>query len=239
MRKSRLSRKYQKKSTQTLILSILGIAAVLFLLFRYGIPLLSDASFLFGRITGRITGGSQIQQEKKDQENYVPPPDLDPLPKATKEQDIKVTGSSLSDLDVVLFLNGAQKDKVEVSPDGTFEFNISLTEGENIIKVKGVKNSLESEFSDSLVISYKKEGPSLSIDSPKDGETVSEPNPYNITGKVDPDTRVTVNDFQAIISAETWTYALTLKDGENEIKVVAIDSAGNKTEKIIKINYSP
>ncbi|MEK7501978.1 MAG: hypothetical protein AAB609_00470, partial [Patescibacteria group bacterium] len=50
-RSSHLSKKFQKKSRNTLILSILGIIAILFLMLRYGLPLISDASFLFGRVT--------------------------------------------------------------------------------------------------------------------------------------------------------------------------------------------
>lgn len=235
MRMSRLSKKAKKRSIQTIFLSFLGIAVILFLLFRYGIPLISDASFFFSRI---ITTGDK-KEKNPDEDKFVPVPELDPLPRVTKEQNIKVTGASLLGLSVVLYLNGSKDDEVEVGSDGIFEFNVTLTDGENILKAKSINKEKESEFSDALIISYKKSGPELSIDSPKDGETVSWPNPYNVTGKTEGDIKVTVNDFQAIISGETWTYALTLKDGENEVKVVATDLAGNKTEKSIKINYSP
>ncbi len=235
MRRSRLSKKAEKKSIQTIFLSFLGIAIILFFLFRYGIPLISDASFFFSRIL--TTGENKKQNE--DKETFVPVPQLDPLPKATKENRIKITGTSLSGLSITLYLNGSKEDETEVSEDGTFEFFVTLTEGENIIKAKAINTEKESEFSGAVVISYKKSGPELSIDTPKDGETVSGPNPYSVTGKTEQDTTVTVNDFQAIISEDSWTYALTLKDGENEIKVISLDLAGNKTEKTIKINYSP
>lgn len=235
MRRSRLSKKTEKKSLQTIILSILGIGLILFLLFRYGIPLMSDASFFFSR----IVSSTDKKTQAKDEDKFVPVPELDPLPKVTKEQNVKVSGTSLSGLSVVLYVNGNKDDEMEVAEDGTFEFSVRLTEGENIIKSKAVKDKTESEFSQSITTNYKKEGPELTIEAPRDGETVSGSNPYNISGKTEADTTVTVNDFQAIISGETWTYALTLKDGENEIKAIAIDLAGNKTEKIIKINYSP
>lgn len=235
MRRSRLSKKTEKKSIQTIFLSFLGIAIILFLLFRYGIPLISDASFFFSRIISAGDNKGQIADEDK----FVPVPELDPIPRVTREQNIKVTGTSLSGLSVALYLNGSKDDEMEVSDDGTFEFNVMLTDGENILKAKSIKREKESEFSNTIIISYKKSGPELSIDSPKDGETVSWPNPYNVTGKTEQDITVTVNDFQAIISGDTWSYSLTLKDGENEVKVVATDLAGNKTEKIIRVNYSP
>ncbi len=235
-RRSRLSRKSQKKSTQTLVLSILGIAAILFLLFRYGLPLISDASFLFGRIT---SSPKNDQKQNDKQDNYVPSPELDLLPKATKEQGVKVTGTSLSGLKVSIYLNGSKDNEAEVSGDGTFEFSVELSEGYNIIKSKAFNNNGESEFSDSVNINYKKSGPELSIDSPSDNADLKGQNPIEIKGKSDPNVTVSVNDFQAVSNSDgSYSYFLTLKDGGNEIKVVATDLAGNKTEKTIRVNYS-
>lgn len=236
MRRSRLSKKSQRKSTQTLVLSVLGIAAVLFLLFRYGIPLISDASFLFGRVTS--TSKTNDSKQNKDND-YVPSPNLDSLPKATKEQGVKVTGTSLSGSKVQLYLNGNKDDEIDVDNDGSFEFDVQLSEGENIIKAKAIKGKNESEFSDSIAIVYKKEGADLNIDSPSDGAELSGVNPIEVRGKTDVDSTVLVNDFQAIIDEKgNWSYFLTLKNGDNEIKVVTIDLAGNKTEKTIKVKYS-
>lgn len=235
-RRSRLSQKTEKKSTQTLILSVLGIAVVLFLLFRYGIPLLSDASFLFGTITG---GHKNDQAKNQKNDNYVASPGLDQLPQATKEKNIKVTGTSLSGSKVQLYLNGNKDDEIDVDNDGSFEFDVQLSEGENIIKTKAIKGKNESEFSDSIAIVYKKEGANLNIDSPSDGAELSGVNPIEVRGKTDVDSTVLVNDFQAIIDEKgNWSYFLTLKNGDNEIKVVTIDLAGNKTEKTIKVKYS-
>ena len=236
MRRSRLSKKSQKKSTQTLVLSVLGIAAILFLLFRYGIPLLSDASFLFGRVT---SNPKNDQKQNNKQDNYVPSPELDPLPKATKEQNIIVTGTSMSVLKVSIYLNGSKDNETEVSGDGTFEFSVELSEGDNIIKAKAFNDKGESEFSDSVTVTYKKSGPELSIDSPSDNADLKVQNPIEVKGKSDPDVTVSVNDFQAVSGNDgSYSYFLTLKEGGNEIKVVATDLAGNKTEKTIRVNYS-
>ncbi|MBI2621720.1 MAG: hypothetical protein HYW63_03730 [Candidatus Levybacteria bacterium] len=237
MRRSRLSRKYQKKSTQTLILSVLGIAAVLFLLFRYGIPLISEASFLFGRITS--SPGTNTNQNKNN-ENFVPVPTLDSLPKATRDEAITISGTSLSGLKVALYVNGNKENETDVSSDGTFEFSIGLSEGENIIKAKAIKEDKESEFSNSITISFIKEGPGLSIDAPADNTDLKGQNPIEVKGKTDRDVHVTVNDFQAVSGNDgSYSYLLTLKEGGNEIKVVATDLAGNKTEKTIRVSYSP
>ena len=235
-RRSRLSRNFQRKSRNTLILSILGIAAVLFLLFRYGLPLISDASFLFGRITSKP---NQIDKKNSEDEEFVPVPNIDSLPKATNNQTVTVTGTSLSGLFIDLYLNGDKEDTEGVDENGEFEFSLDLSEGENIIKVRARKENEESEFSNSVIVIYKKGGPELSIESPGEGVEIKGANPIEVKGKTDSDSSVLVNDFQAITNSEgNWSYYLTLKGGDNEIKVVATDLAGNKTEKIIHANYS-
>ena len=232
-RNSRLSKKFQKKSRNTLILSILGIIAILFLMFRYGLPLISDASFLFGRVTS-----SPDEVNKTEDKGFLASPDLDTLPEATKEELVTVTGTSLGGEKVAIYLNGSLEEEVEVI-DGSFEKEIKLTDGGNIIKAKAKKGEMESEFSNSVNISLIKEGPELSIDSPSDTAELKGANPVEVKGNTDPDVTVTVNDFQAVSSSDgSYSYLLTLKEGGNEIKVVAVDSAGNKTEKTIRVNYS-
>lgn len=236
MRRSRLSKKAEKKSMQTIFLSFLGIAVIIFLLLRYGIPLISEFSFFAGQI---IPNSSDKNENTDKNDAYVPVPDIDSLPKATKEQNINITGTSLSGLTVYLYLNGSKDDEMEVVEDGTFEFSVKLTEGENIIKAKAIKDKNESEFSDSTVVVYKKSGPELSLESPEDGSEVKN-SPVEVKGKTDPDSIVTVNDFQAIINSEgNWSYFLSLKQGDNEVKIISVDLAGNKTEKTVHFNFAP
>jgi hypothetical protein len=236
MRKSRLSKSFQKRSRNTLIISILAILGILFLLFRYGLPLISDASFLFGRVTST---DKQTNLNSDKEKEFVPVPSLDSLPKATKESAINLTGTSLPGLKIEIYLNGVNTKSTIVDKNGDFETNINLTEGENIIKAKAIKNSITSNFSDAIVIIFKEKGPELTIDSPSEGAQLSGQKIIEVKGKTDPESSVIVNDFQAIIDSNgNWNYSLTLKGGENEIKIVSTDSAGNLTEKIIRVNYS-
>lgn len=233
---SRLSRKASTKSKQTIVLSILAIIGILFLLFRYGIPIISDASFLFGKVTG---GGNNEETIRTKDEAPVPSPDLDSLPKATKDPSVKVTGTSLSGLKVALYLNGSKEEEKDVSEDGSFEFNIELSEGDNIIRAKAIRDGKESENSNTLNVALKNEGPELTIDFPSENAELKGSNPFEVRGKTDPDVKVTVNDFQAVSSSGgSYSYLLTLKGGDNEIKVIATDLAGNKTEKTIRVKYS-
>jgi len=234
-RKSRLNKSFQRKSRNTFIFSILGIIIILALLLKFGLPLISDASFLFGKVTS-------TQDKKSDQEveeEFVPVPSLDGLPNATKEKSLKITGSSISGLTIQIYLNGSKETEVKADENGDFESIVDLTDGDNIIKIRAIKGTTESDFSPSQTVSYKIKGPELTIDSPSDSAQISGANPVEVKGKSDPDGSVIVNDFQAIINSKgEWSYMLTLKGGDNEIKVVSKDAAGNSTEKIIHVNYS-
>jgi len=231
---SRLSRKASNKSKQTIILSILAIVGIIFLLFRYGLPIISDAVFLFGKVTS-----SPSENEEKVNEEFVPIPRLNSLPKATKDESVKVTGRTISGLNIEIYLNGDLVDEVSSNESGGFESVVELTNGENLIKAKAKKNETTSDYSNTVSITVKKEGPELTIETPADGGQISGGNPIEVKGKTDPDSSVIVNEFKAIVNSRgEWSYFLTLNGGDNDIKVSSTDAAGNLTEKAIRVHYS-
>ncbi len=238
-KRSRLTKKFEKRSKQTLILSLLGIALLLFIILRYGIPLISDISFNLGQVTSSLLGKDDKDSKKNVEEEFLAIPTLDSLPEATNKDNLIIEGSSPEGTEVELFVNGDKADSTKADSDGSFRFSVDLTEGTNIIKARAVRDDKESDFSDSQEVLFKKTPPDLSIDSPHDGDSVNQ-SPINISGKTDKDVEVTVNGFVAILQGEgNYSYSLALSNGDNEVKVVAIDLAGNKTEKSIKIQYSP
>lgn len=235
-RRSRLSKSFQKRSRNTLILSILGIVLILFLLFKFGIPLLSDASFLFGKVT--TAPNVNNESESKD-EVFVPVPRLYSLPNSTNKKILTIKGSSLNGLTVEIYLNGNKVGNASVDDAGEFEKEVNLTEGDNIIKARAVKDNTKSDFSSSLTVRLSSEGPELLIESPNNGGDLKGGNPIEVKGTTNPGSTVTVNGFQAIINPEgKWSYRLILVDGGNDIAIVSIDDAGNKTEETIHVNYS-
>lgn len=235
-RRSRLSKTTSRKSRNTFIISTIGIVLILILLVKFGIYLLGESSFLFGR----VTSNDKKEVNTTSNQTFVPIPSLDLLPQATKEKNLKITGSSISGLTIEVYLNGSKIGEVKTDDNGDFEKEVTLTDGDNIIKARAVKEGKESEFSDSETVTLKNSGPTLSIDSPTDGADIHGGSPIQVKGKTDPDSSVTINDFQAIIdSSGNWSYYLTLVSGGNDIKVTSTDGAGNKTDKAIHVNYSP
>lgn len=231
MKRSRISSKFKRKSQKTLILSILGFVILLALIFKFGIPFIVTVGNLFEHTSKKTNLASQ--------EKFISVPSLDELPNATSKQDLKISGTSSPETIVELFINGSKEGEVKPSEDGTFSFNITLSDGDNIIKTRAKINESTSDFSDSQNVQYKNSPPNLSIDSPSDGSSVNSET-IIVSGKTDEGVRVTVNDFWAVLNPDnTYSYTLKLNQGGNKILVVATDEAGNKSEKEINVTYSP
>jgi bacillopeptidase F len=238
MRKSRLNKNFEKKSQKTLILSIIGILIVLFLLFRFGIDILVNFSTF-------ISGSKNSQtSEQTNQINYIAPPILNPLVSATNSAQIVITGKAIKDQTVNLYINNSQTDQIQTDKNGVFVFTETLKSGDNQIKTKAENNGKQSDFSNAFDVVLKNSAPTLDISSPSDGQrfdknSIGTGNSVNVSGKTDQGVSVTVNGFWAVVDDNNnFSYTLPLQNGDNQIKIIATDQAGNKTEKDIKINYS-
>ncbi|MEK7502097.1 MAG: hypothetical protein AAB609_01065 [Patescibacteria group bacterium] len=232
---SRLSRRLESQSRKNLFLSVLGIIVVLVLLVKFGIPLLVNFSlFLSGQ-------NKSDESSKSTSTAYLSPPVLDQSANATNSAEFIITGTAVKDEEIDLYINDSLSDKKETGDNGNFSFKVTLETGDNKIKAKARKDDKESDFSNELEISYKNEPPSLSVDSPTDGQKFEkDQNTAKVSGKTDSGVRITVNGFWAVIGENNnFSYNLPLQNGDNIIKIEALDQAGNKAEKEIKVTYSP
>lgn len=166
---------------------------------------------------------------------------MNPLLSATNSANIIISGNSSPNQIVNLYINNSLIDKAQTKSDGSFTFTESLTPGENVIKTNATFNDKASDFSDTQTVIFKSALPSLTVDSPSDGQAFSkDKNVVQVKGKTDSDVKVTVNDLWIIVDeSNNFSYNLPLKNGENPIKIVATDQAGNKKEIDLKVNYSP
>lgn len=235
MARSRLSRRMEQKNKKSLILSILGIVLIIFLLFKFGIPLLVNFSLFLS--------GAKGNQEQSQSQNpsFIAPPVLDSFPQATSSASIIISGIASKKQTVNLYINDNLVATTKAEEDGKFLFKETIKSGENIIKAKAVAGEKESDFSNTIITAFKSAPPSLNLSSPSDGQSFSkDQNTAEIKGTTDSDVRVTVNGLWAIAdSSGNFSYSLPLQNGENRIKIVATDQAGNKTEREIKVAYSP
>lgn len=237
MARSRLIRHLEKQSKKNLYLSILGIVLVIFFIFKLGIPLLVNFSLFVGGLKDKGD-----VSENKVSNSFIAPPMLDPLPTATNSAQIVVSGNSINSKSIKLYLNDELVEKTNTDKDGKFEFaNVELSKGDNTIKVKSQTDNKESDFSATLVVVYRDKEPSLSVDSPKDGQSFQkDEDQAAVLGKTDPGARVTVNEFWAIVDESgNFSYTLNLSQGENKLIIEAVDDAGNKKTQELKVTYSP
>lgn len=235
MVRSRLSRRFEQKTKKNLILSVLGIIIVILLAFKLGVPFLVNLSLF-------LSGSKNNQEQSKIQApTFIAPPILNLLPQATSSANIIITGMGSKNQTIKLYINGNLIDSIATKDDGSFLFKETITPGDNVIKAKTIMQGKESDFSDPITTILKSAPPALNVNSPSDGQSFSkDQNMANVKGTTDADVKVTVNGFWAITDSNgNFSYNLPLQNGDNVIKIAAVDMAGNKTEKEIKISYSP
>lgn len=235
MPRSRLSKRIEQKNKKNLALSVLGIVLIILLVFKFGIPFLINLTFFF---SGSKNNQEQIQSHGP---SFVAAPILNSLPEATSSANIIISGFASKNQTIDLYINGDLIDTQKTKDNGSFTFKETVSPGENMIKVKALDGNKESDFSGSLTTIFKSSPPFLNVSFPNDNQSFSnDQNPANVRGNTDPDVKVTVNGFWAITDDQgRFSYNLPLQNGENKIKIIARDIAGNKTEKEIKVTYSP
>lgn len=236
--KSRLSRRIEKQSKKNLVITLFGIILLVVFLAQFGIPLIEKSTLFV--INAKNTNSET--EDKVDTVSFIPPPVINPLPEATNSAEIVVSGTTQSNQKINLYLNDELIDTTQVK-DNKFSFSdIKIKEGENTLKTKAVtKENKKSAYSNIITILFKKTPPSLSLDTPSDNQSFSKDDKYAaISGKTDSNVKITVNDSWAIVDSDgKFSYSFPLQNGENKIKVVAMDAAGNKTEMERKVTYSP
>jgi len=236
-RRSRLRRKEEARSLrQAIFFGTLTVVLALGLVFL-GIPVLIRMAIFLGELRS-----SSLPVETKD---VLPPapPRLRPLLEATNSAQIIVQGFAEPGSTVEVLLGGISTKKIIAEDDGAFKASgITLTLGRNEIIVTATDEAGNtSQESGKINIDYDETPPELEVSEPADGATLfGEENKITIKGKTEEKTTVTVNDrFVIVDSGGNFEYPFTLDEGENTILVVATDKAGNKTEKEIKVTYSP
>jgi len=233
-RNSRVEQVNKKRYERNIFLALAGIIIVFLIFFFFGVPILVNLSLFAENLQNKDY--EQIL-DKKDI-NYVAPPIINPLPIMTNQSKIDLSGSALPDQKVILFLNGEEYGERTIDEDSKFSFKkIPLKEGANKIRAKTVdKNKHESEFSNVVTVTLKKEPPKLDIEQPVDNQVFKSKNKITIKGKTDPGSRITINDFWAIVDSQgNFSYQLNIKDGENKIVITAIDEASNKEQKELTV----
>ncbi len=199
--------------------------------------------FIFAPQVGSLFG---YFSKYRNDPGYVPTPKPIPpvfldAPKATNKDSITLTGRALQGSSVKIFVNGPEKGNTTVGNDGIFTFSeIHLNVGTNSIFAKSYDDKgNESESSEFLIINYDKEAPKITIEKPKDGDTVKNLDKrIEIEGKIDEKATITINEKTAIQKSDlSFNYFMSASEGDVEIKIEVTDIAGNKSTEEFKVKY--
>ena len=231
---SRLIRHEERQQRKRLMWALGGMLGLVIFLFVFGLKILVGFSLMVDRIRG-----NSPQQSSQNQELILPPL-LDPLPEATNSASLTITGKSDAGLKIILFIDEEEVTTLPVKDDGTFTYTKKLAEGDHTISAKA-KNDKDgvSDLSNVLTISIKRKKPELTITSPSDGaRIVGDSNTLIVKGKTASDNTVTVNDRLAVVGNDgSFSYTHVLSEGDNTLRIVATDPAGNQETVDRRVTY--
>lgn len=211
----------------------------------FGIIVFSISSlFLFPTQFGSFFGFFSIHRNEKPYQPTARPstPMFENAPESVKDAKVTLNGRATPGTTVKLYVNGPEKATTTVGSDGVFTFaDVPLTLGKNLLFAKASDNKgAESDNSEFLSISVDKEAPKVDVTSPKDGSTIKNLNKrIEVVGTVSEKASITINDKYVVQKSDfSFDYWLGVNEGSVTVKVVAIDPAGNKTEKDVTVTYS-
>lgn len=181
-----------------------------------------------------------IQEEDREKISF--PPILESVPQATNSAEFKIKGFAQEAGEIEIYINDILKKTASTNSKGEFEAKVNLFVGDNEIRVRSIASEgIKSEFSKAVQVLYQKGKPSLKVEEPEDNKHFSgDEKKITISGKTDSDNELRINDRWAVVRSDgSFSFQLTLAEGENKIAIVARDLAGNTTAVERTVTYSP
>lgn len=235
-RYSRLSKLEEQKNVRSTAIFVILTIAALAAFFFFGLPTVIKFSAFLTDI--RKSG------EPVEKDDNTPPvlPRFDPLPEATNSNRVELIGRTEPGVTVTLFLNGTQEE-ILANNEGEFTYSFSLNKGNNRVSALA-KDSAgnESQKSSVIVITFDNQPPEIEMTSPQDGTQYygSKQRQVVIEGKTEEKAAVNINGRIVVVESDgSFAFTTTLSEGENQFTVKASDKAGNSTETVLKLNFSP
>ncbi len=173
----------------------------------------------------------------------IPPvtPYLNPIPEATKDDLISISGQSEEGVKVMLFINGSKSQETIADGDGHFDFTgIATSElAQNLYIIAIDESGNESKPSTSYEFVKDITPPEFEITNPKANEVFrSTGRTYTVVGKTEPGITITINEQFALVQPSgDFSANIRLDEGNNKLKIKATDKAGNEKEEELTMKY--
>lgn len=231
---SRLQRRNERLTQRQSYFLIIISVVILILFVVFGFPAILNLAGTIANISGKKISTTQNSAMAPATPRFSEPYE------ATKSATISLSGVADSGISVEIFRNNQSLGTTMANTDGSFSMDVDLSRGNNQFTAEAIsEGGQKSPISDPYTISFLSVPPKLDLKSPKDGDNLKD-SPVTVSGNSDPDTTVTVNDHLAISNSDgSFSYALSLNNGDNKIKIIATDAAGNQNSKEITVKYNP
>jgi flagellar hook assembly protein FlgD len=131
-------------------------------------------------------------------------------------------------------VNGAG---AEVDEEGNFNVDVVLDEGENIVRVEAI-DVVENVSVEERRVYLRTQPPPLSLTTVREGMTVRETS-LMVVGQTAPQTNVWLNGREIVVDSQGGFQGLVeLIEGDNIIRVEAMDRAGNTAVVMREVTYA-
>ncbi len=234
---SRSTRRYVKKSRRKFFFSIILVIIILYATINWILPpFITSLGFVTDFFRDKNSKGQNISENPT-----LAPPVLNIPFEATNTAQIEISGYTVPDTKVEIYLDDDLQTSVNSNSDGNFTVTINLVLGTNNIYGKTLDENNQSSLpSKTIRVIYDNEKPPLEVNSPQDGQTFQGERKITVSGKTEPKAYVSVNDTRVIIDNEGgFSHTYSLNDGENTLIIKASDSASNTAETIKKVTFQP
>lgn len=185
--------------------------------------------------------GSSVPIAQDDKTPPAPPFLINSLPLFSSGEKIGLSGRAEAGSTLRVFHNENKIKEFVVPETSSFDVDVKLSPGRNDLWATSTDPAGNESTSSTWKIIYDIEPPALEVGTPADGASFfGDEKAVNVNGKTEPEAQVNVNDRVAIVNSNgEFSQNIALSEGENTITLIVTDQAENKTEKTLKVTYSP
>ncbi len=230
---SHLEKHQNKQLLQRIVIAFVLFIAFIVFFFSVGIKMLVSFTLFINQLANNGSKQPTIQQT-----NTLNSINIDPIPSATNSATLLFSGTSLNYDKLELYLNDEKQDEISISD--SFAGSIKgLEKGTNTVYfIAKSSKSKETKKTPSFDVLYKSDKPKLEIQEPNDKSKVNKED-VKISGTTDKETTIQVNGSPLIVDVNgKFTTMFRLKEGDNNITIIAEDIVGNQEIKELTITYS-
>lgn len=226
-----------KDASKTIKIFLILTIFTLIFIFTVGIKILLNSSAFIANFFEKKN--SQSLNNEKTEESFYGSLEINNIPTATNEASIIIDGSVVNYDKIYFYINDKKIDELEIFGNDNFSKEINgLKEGDNKVYLKGeTKNKKYSKKTNIYNVFYKNTKPKLEVETPQDNSAVFT-DEILVKGSTDKEVFVKINDLPIVVDANgNFQTSIKLKEGENKIKIEAVDMASNQEIKNLTVIY--